>query len=215
MGNGMYQEVYRRLFDFYGPQNWWPGETPFEILIGAVLTQNTNWGNVEKAITKLREGGLLNYQNMRLASQHEIANCIRPSGYYNLKARRLQNLLQMIAECYDGELVNLLGDSTSSARCNLLKVKGVGPETADAILLYGGQHPVFVVDTYTHRVFSRHGLAPEECDYHDLQELFISNLPQDWQLYNEYHALIVMVGKEFCKKNNPLCEKCPLKGVEE
>lgn len=214
MGKTIFQDIYQCLYDYYGPQNWWPGETRFEILVGAVLTQNTNWANVEKAIVNLKSRGLLNYKEMRSASQIEIADCIRPSGYYNVKTKRLYNLLHMISECYGGELDALLDDNTYSARENLLSVKGVGPETADAILLYCGQHPVFVVDAYTHRVFSRHGLAPEECDYQELQELFTYNLRQDHQLYNEYHALIVMVGKEFCKKSTPLCEQCPLKGVE-
>lgn len=214
MGVNIFQEMYNRLFRYYGPQNWWPGETPFEIMVGAVLTQNTNWANVEKAITNLKERGFLEFSGLYAASLEELADCVRPSGYYNIKARRLHNLLQMIAEQYEGELDNLLADSTHSARSNLLTVKGVGPETADAILLYCGRHPVFVVDAYTHRVFSRHGLVPEECDYKELQDAFTARLPQDWRLYNEYHALIVMVGKEFCKKTTPLCEHCPLNGVE-
>lgn len=215
MADRRFLEIYSRLYDHYGPQNWWPGETPFEILVGAVLTQNTSWTNVVKAITALKDRGLLSYDALHAASAEEIAAAIRPSGYYNLKARRLANLLKMIAERYDGELTQLLADSTANARENLLQVQGVGPETADAILLYCGNHPLFVVDAYTHRVFSRHRLAPEECGYHELQELFTANLPEDPRLFNEYHALIVMVGKEFCKKGTPLCEHCPLKGVEE
>lgn len=213
MRTDLFLDIYERLYGHYGPQNWWPGETPFEILVGAVLTQNTNWTNVTKAIDNLRNRGLLSFSELRAATLEEIADCLRPSGYFNLKARRLHNLLEMISERYDGELDGLLEDSTASARVNLLSVKGVGPETADAILLYCGNHPVFVVDAYTHRVFSRHSLVPEECDYHELQEAFTARLPQDPRLYNEYHALIVMVGKDFCRKTNPLCEQCPLKGV--
>ena len=207
--------IYQRLYSYYGPQNWWPGETPFEILVGAVLTQNTNWSNVVKAINNLKARQMLSFDTLQAAAVEEIAECIRPSGYYNLKAQRLGNLLQMIDREYGGELDGLLSDQTSRARDNLLSVKGIGPETADAILLYCGNHPLFVVDAYTHRVFSRHSLVPEECDYNELQELFMDTLHPDPQLYNEYHALIVRVGKEYCKKSNPLCEQCPLMGVEE
>lgn len=207
-------EVYNRLSEYYGPQNWWPGDTKFEILVGTVLTQNTNWLNVTKAIDNLRNAGLLSFEAMSEAPPDELAEFIRPSGYYNIKAKRLHNLLRMIIDTYSGDLDSLLDDVIENARANLLSVKGVGPETADAILLYCGNHPVFVVDAYTHRVFSRHGLVPEECDYHELQEEFTSRLAPDSQLYGEYHALIVMVGKQFCKKNSPLCSSCPLVGIE-
>lgn len=202
------------MYDYYGPQKWWPGETPIEILVGAILTQNANWRNVESAIDNLKTSGLLSFDALHAASLEEIAYCIRPSGYYNIKAKRLRNVFQMILNQYDGELDRLLEDEITEAREKLLSVKGVGPETADAILLYCGGHPVFVVDTYTHRVFSRHSLVPDECSYDELQEEFISRLPLDSGLFNEYHALIVRVGKEFCKKATPLCEQCPLKGVE-
>lgn len=215
MAVNLFQEIYERLFAYYGPQNWWPGETPFEIVVGAVLTQNTNWTNVAKAIANLRQRGLLNFSALCSAPLAEVSECIRPSGYFNVKANRLHGLLRMITEHYNGDLDELFADSTHSARQHLLSVKGVGPETADAILLYGGNHPVFVVDAYTHRVFSRHKLVAEECGYDELQEAFTARLPQDRQLFNEYHALIVMVGKDFCKKGTPLCENCPLKGVEE
>lgn len=215
MGNTRMYDIYQRLYRYYGPQHWWPGETPFEILVGAVLTQNTNWRNVVKAIDNLKERQLLVFHGLHGATVEEIAGCIRPSGYYNVKAARLRNLLLMISHQYGGELEALLADETSRARANLLSVKGIGPETADAILLYCGNHPLFVVDAYTHRVFSRHGLAPEECDYDELQALFMDSLPSDPQLYNEYHALIVRVGKDYCKKGNPQCEGCPLLGVEE
>lgn len=214
MAGGLYLDIYDRLLTHYGPQYWWPAESPFEVLVGAVLTQNTNWTNVVKAIANLRTEGLLSFGALQAASPEVVAQCIRPSGYYNVKARRLINLLEMITGEYGSSLEALLADTTESARGKLLAVKGIGPETADAILLYGGGHPIFVVDAYTHRVFSRHGLAPEECDYHTLQELFVDNLPMESKLYNEYHALIVRVGKDFCKKGNPLCEQCPLKGVE-
>lgn len=209
----VYFEMYTRLYAHYGPQHWWPADTSFEVVVGAVLTQNTNWGNVEKALTNLREHELLSFDALLHSTPEVIADLIRPSGYYNIKARRLKNLLEMIDHEYGGELDALLADETDHVRSNLLAVKGVGPETADAILLYGGSHPLFVVDAYTHRIFSRHGLAPEECDYHTLQELIVDGIPCDPQIYNEYHALLVQVGKEYCKKGNPLCGDCPLKGV--
>lgn len=214
MRSETFLKIYHRLYDYYGPQKWWPGETPIEILVGAILTQNANWRNVESAIDNLKTSGLLSFDALHAASLEEIAYCIRPSGYYNIKAKRLRNVFQMILNQYDGELDRLLEDEITEAREKLLSVKGVGPETADAILLYCGGHPVFVVDTYTHRVFSRHSLVPDECSYDELQEEFISRLPLDSGLFNEYHALIVRVGKEFCKKATPLCEQCPLKGVE-
>jgi endonuclease-3 related protein len=213
--DNIYTEVYQNLFDHFGPQNWWPGETPFEIIVGAVLTQNTNWGNVSKAIDNLKDAGLLSFSSLKLLTVDEIASYIRPSGYYNLKAKRLRNLLDMIEEVYFGELDLFLKDSLESGRDNLLSVKGVGPETADSILLYACGLPTFVIDTYTHRVFSRHQLVDEETDYESMQDLFVSQLPQEVQLYNEYHALIVRVASTYCKKTNPLCEQCPLQGVNE
>jgi endonuclease-3 related protein len=213
--NNLYHEVYQRLYGHFGPQGWWPGETPFEIIVGAVLTQNTNWGNVAKAISNLKGRDVLSYEAFRLLSVDEIAVLIRPSGYYNLKAQRLRNLLDMIGERYDDDLQLFLGDSYDAARENLLSVKGVGPETADSILLYACGHPAFVIDMYTHRVFSRHRLVDEETDYESMQYLFTSKLPEDVQLFNEYHALIVRVASAYCKKNNPLCEQCPLQGINE
>ena len=209
----MYTEVYQNLFDHFGPQNWWPGETAFEIIVGAVLTQNTNWRNVSKAIDNLKQAELLDFNSLKLLTVDEIATYIRPSGYYNLKAKRLRNLFDMIEEIYCGDLDLFLQDSLASGRENLLSVKGVGPETADSILLYACKLPTFVIDMYTHRVFSRHQLVDEETDYDSMQDLFVSQLPQDVQLFNEYHALIVRVASMYCKKTNPLCEQCPLQGV--
>ena len=204
------QEIYDRLYQFYGPQNWWPAESRIEMLVGAVLTQNTNWQNVRKAIDALRTEGLLSFEALSSISVDTLSLFIKSSGYYNLKAKRLKNLLQMIEDEYGGCLDDLLENEPHSARESLLSVKGIGPETADSILLYAGGHPLFVVDTYTHRIFSRHNLVPDDCDYQSLQDLFMDNLPHDSQLFNEYHALIVKTAKQFCKKNKPLCEKCPL-----
>ena len=168
-------EIYDRLNFHFGPQNWWPADTPFEVVVGAVLTQNTNWKNVEKSLNTLKQAGLLNFQSLAVLSEAELADHIRSSGYYNLKARRLKNLLRMIATDYQGEIDTLFREETSVARQALLQVKGIGPETADAILLFAGNHPIFVVDAYTHRILSRHNLVPEECDYQDLQDVFTVN----------------------------------------
>lgn len=211
-GKKTFAEVYELLFAHYGPQHWWPGETAIEIVVGAVLTQNTNWTNVTKAIGNLREAGVLSFPALLELSMEELAAYVRPSGYYNIKSKRLKNLLLMIRDRYHGDLEVLLNDETGIARKNLLSVPGIGPETADSILLYAGNHPVFVVDAYTHRVFSRHGLIAEESDYHAIQEEFMSRLPEEISLYNEYHALLVMVGKDFCRKTKPLCGQCPLRG---
>jgi endonuclease III related protein len=207
--------VYDRLYSYYGSQGWWPGDTPLEMMVGAVLTQNTNWTNVEKAIMNLKDAGQLSFSGLREMSLELLAEYIRPSGYYNIKARRLKNLFQMIEDEYEGEPGFLIEDSLESSRENLLKVKGVGPETADSILLYAAEKPVFVIDTYTHRVFSRHHLVEEDTDYFSLQQEFMDSLPQDVALFNEFHALIVAVAKEFCKKKKPRCSECPLQRVEE
>lgn len=208
-----YSEAYRLLYDHFGPQNWWPGDTPFEIMVGAILTQNTNWSNVQKAIDNLKTEDLLSYHSLSRLTADEIAQMIRPAGYYNLKAQRLRNLFDMVATIYDDDLELFLGDDLGAARENLLAVKGVGPETADSILLYACGHPVFVVDMYTHRVFSRHNMVEEETDYQTIQQVFTTHLPEDMQLYNEFHALIVRLAVTFCKKKKPLCEKCPLQGL--
>ncbi len=215
MNTNNYSEAYRLLYDHFGPQDWWPGDSPFEIMIGAVLTQNTNWSNVKKAIDNLKSEDLLRYESLCQVSVDELAQLIRPAGYYNLKAQRLRNLLDMIATHYQGELALFLEDDVQSARENLLAVKGVGPETADSILLYACEKPVFVVDMYTHRVFSRHNMVEEETDYSTIQNVFLDNLPRDIQLYNEFHALIVRVAGTFCKKTKPLCEQCPLQGLNQ
>jgi len=210
MTENVFRDIYTTLLDHFGPQNWWPSESSFEMVVGAVLTQNTSWINVSKAIENLRNAGLLQLDLLVALSPAELAPYIRPAGYYNLKAKRLLNLLRMIVNEYDGSLHNLLEDELDSARQNLLQVNGIGEETADSILLYAGGQPIFVVDAYTHRVFSRHNLLAEETSYQEIQERFMDNLPADTALFNEYHALIVKVAKEFCKKKEPLCQHCPL-----
>lgn len=208
-------EIYELLRSHFGLQHWWPADTSFEVMVGAILVQNTNWGNVEKAIGNLRDAGVLDYPSLVAMSPDEIAYFIRPSGYYNIKAQRLKNLLTMIADKYSGELDQFFQDDPDSLRMNLLGVKGVGFETADSILLYACNQPVFVVDAYTHRVLSRHNLVEDEVDYETMQSLFVDNLPSDVELYNEYHALLVKTAATYCKKNNPLCGQCPLQGVGE
>jgi endonuclease III related protein len=213
MAGNVFKEIYATLLSYYGPQRWWPAETPFEMVVGAILTQNTNWKNASKAIDRLKQAGLLSLENIDSLSLEELASCVRPAGYYNLKAQRLKNLVRMLLEEYGGDLSLLANEDWQQSRQKLLSVKGIGEETADSILLYACAQPVFVVDTYTHRVFSRHNLLEEECSYGDIQERFMDHLPADAALFNEYHALIVRVAKEYCKKNNPCCAACPLQGL--
>jgi endonuclease-3 related protein len=206
-------EIYQTLFEAFGPQDWWPGETPFEVMVGAVLTQNTNWRNVSRAITHLKGADLLSLEALTALPTPLLADKIRPAGYYNLKADRLKNLLHFINSEYQGDLEAFLGEKPETLRQGLLSVRGIGPETADSIILYGAHKPVFVVDAYTYRILFRHGLISEEAGYHDIQELFQQALPESAALFNEYHALLVRLGKEFCKKNNPLCASCPMEGI--
>lgn len=207
-GNVLY-DAYEALLDHFGPQHWWPAETPFEVIVGAVLTQNTSWKNVDLALENLREAGLLHLEGLRALHHDELAELIRPAGYFRLKARRLRNLLDLIHDQHEGSLEHFLSTDLPTLREQLLKVNGVGPETADSILLYAAGKPTFVIDTYTHRVARRHGWIEPEADYHDLKEYFEGGLPEDVSLYNEYHALLVRVGHEFCKPR-PRCEDCPL-----
>ena len=205
--------MFRLMFDRFGPQDWWPGETELEMMVGAILTQNTNWKNVEKAIANLKRKGLLSFEALLSLKSDELADEIRPAGYYNVKAGRLKNLITFVQETCDGKPFRYLRDKTGVLREGLLSVKGVGPETADSILLYAAHRPVFVVDTYTLRMMSRHDLVLEDAGYDDLQKIFMDNLPEDAGLFNEFHALIVQVGKNYCGKK-PRCEKCPLSGWE-
>lgn len=204
--------LYEALLAHFGPQHWWPGDSPFEVMVGAVLTQNTNWQNVASALANLKGEGLLSFAGLEALPTEALAEKIRPSGYYRLKAGRLKNLLAFIRAEYGSDLEAFFGDRLPEVREKLLGVQGIGPETADSILLYAAEKPVFVVDAYTHRILARHGLLFEEAGYHDIQELFTASLPEDVSLYNEYHALLVRLGKELCKKGKPLCERCPLEG---
>lgn len=205
-------QIYDLLLSRYGEQGWWPGSGCFETLLGAILTQNTNWGNVEKAINKLKAADALDADKLYHMNQDTLAELIRPAGYYNLKAARLKNFLNWLYENYDGNLDRLSNMSVYSLRQELLSVKGIGRETADSILLYAFEKPVFVIDTYTARVIIRHGLMDQEADYEQLGDLFESNLPADTRLYNEFHALLVQAGKNHCKPK-PKCSGCPLESL--
>lgn len=201
--------IYDTLLQFFGEQGWWPAETPFEVMVGAVLTQNTAWRNVERAIENLKEAGVLTPQGLIGLNETKLAGLIRPAGYYNVKARRLKHLMNFLDEEYGGDLERMFTEPLSSLRGKLLAVKGIGPETADSILLYAGGKPIFVVDAYTRRVLFRHGMITKGASYGDIQDLFMRGLPLDVALYKEYHALFVRLAKTFCK-TNPLCAECPV-----
>jgi len=205
-------QIYQKMFEALGPRQWWPGETPFEVVIGAILTQNTNWSNVEKAINNLKTAGKLSPVGIYELSVTELAKLIRPSGFFNVKAKRVKAFINWLFSRYEGNLSKMLDQDLQILRGELLSVKGIGPETADSILLYAGNKPTFVVDAYTHRIFSRHELIPEESTYDEMKSFFEENLPKDVQLFNEYHALLVNVGKMFCKTRK-VCEPCPLKDI--
>lgn len=202
-------DFYQVIHDAYGPQHWWPGETPFEVMVGAVLTQNTAWGNVEKAISNLRQAGMLDPHKIAAVPQEQLARLIRPSGYFNIKARRLKSLVNWFVDNCEGDPEQLYAFSTEALREALLSVKGVGRETADSIVLYAADKPTFVVDAYTFRILYRHHLVDDDADYESIKELFESNLSEEVSLYKEYHALIVQVGKNHCKPKAK-CNGCPL-----
>ncbi len=204
--------MYGALRDAFGHQGWWPGRSRFEVVAGAILTQNTNWRNVEKAIANLRAAGALDPAAMGRLAPAELASLIRPAGYFNVKARRLKAFLAWLLEEHGGSLDRMFARPLGPLREGLLSVKGIGPETADSILLYAGRKPSFVVDAYTWRLLTRHGLVPEETSYDEMKALFEENLPADVPLFNDFHAQIVRVGKEFCRKSAPRCDAgCPLK----
>ena len=212
-GGDQLMTFYETLLAHYGPQNWWPGDTPFEVMVGAVLTQNTNWLNVEKAITNLKAADKLSAWAIDSLDHEELAQLIRPAGYFNIKARRLKNLITWLCQDYDGSVEALNRLSVPRLREELLSVNGIGRETADSIILYALEKPTFVVDTYTYRVLCRHGCIDPESDYEQTKDFCESHLLQDVALYNEFHALIVQVGKNHCKPR-PKCTDCPLECYE-
>ncbi len=202
--------MYGAMLDHLGPSHWWPGETRFEIAVGAILTQNTNWGNVSKAIRNLKEASVLDAKSMYALNQEELAELIRPAGYFRLKAKRLHHFLTFLRASCGFDMEELLDRELDDLRCALLEVNGIGPETADSILLYALDKPSFVVDAYTARMMQRHGLVPEDIMYPELREFFMDVLSPDIRLFNEFHALIVRVGAGWCKKKQPQCTSCPL-----
>ncbi len=199
--------VYQALFDRFGPQHWWPGDSPWEIAVGAILTQQVAWKNVEKAIGALKEKRLLGIDEMIGADAGTIKELIRPVGFYNQKTARLLDFALYVKNHY-GNIEKMLDGETLKVRGELLSLKGIGRETADSILLYAGRHPIFVIDAYTRRFAGCIGIDPEQ-DYDDLRAVFESWLERNPQLFNEYHALIVKLGKEHCR-TKPLCEGCPV-----
>ncbi|MFA5865926.1 MAG: endonuclease III domain-containing protein [Phycisphaerae bacterium] len=201
---------YETMLKSFSHQHWWPGDTPLEIMIGAVLTQNTNWKNVELAINNLKRENLLDIEKLVKIPPTDLAQLIKPAGYFTVKTKRLQNLIRFVWQNYKGDLGRFFDQSIGSLREELLSVSGVGPETADDIILYAAQKPTFVVDAYTYRIALRHHFIAQEDDYQTIKDFFESNLPADVHLYNEYHALLVAAGKNFCKRKIPLCDQCPL-----
>ena len=202
--------MYEILNDYFGDLNWWPGETPFEIAVGAILTQNTNWTNVEKAIENLKSANLLSPGRLLKEKDDTVRELIRSSGYYNVKTRRLKAFLCFLESEYGGAMERMFEEELPTLREKLLSVKGIGEETADSILLYGGGKTVFVVDAYTRRILGRHGIIDDDYSYGDIQKLFMTHLAPDVSLYNQYHALLVNTGKQFCRRE-PRCRECPLK----
>lgn len=203
-------EYFNSLFATFGPQHWWPGKTPFEVIVGAILTQNTSWKNVELAIANLRQAKLLAPRAIERAPIAEIEQRIRPSGYFRQKARKLKAFCAFLRHEYRGSLVRMFKEPTLRLREKLLHVFGIGRETADSILLYAGGHPVFVVDAYAKRLLARHKWIEEDAGYEDVRWAVEQQFPGNTKLFSEFHALIVQVGKTFCLKNQGLCGECPL-----
>jgi len=202
-------DIYRRLLGRFGPQHWWPAEEPFEVIVGAILTQSAAWGNVEKAIANLKAAGALSPTKLRRLQLPRLAKLVYPCGYYNAKALKLKSFAFWLGNHYDDNLNRLFAIDTDDLRQQLLSVQGVGQETADSILLYAAGKPVFVIDAYTRRILSRIGLAPEKDSYAGYQAFFMEHLPPDAEMFNEYHALLVRLGKEVCRRR-PVYPQCCL-----
>ncbi len=205
----MLMEFYRALHAHFGHRNWWPAKSAFEVCVGAVLTQNTAWKNVAKAIDNLSTASALDARAIYDLPPADLAELIRPAGYYNVKAKRLRNFVKHLVEKHGGDLRSLFALPLEQLRAELLSINGVGKETADSIILYAARKPIFVVDAYTKRVLVQHSLISEEADYDSIQELFHDSLPLDEPLFNDFHAQFVAVGHHYCKKK-PLCQECPL-----
>src|SRR4030066_1685881 len=206
------RKIYHKLYQTFGPQHWWPGKTPLEIAIGAILTQNTNWGNVEKAIDNLKKQNALSARVIHKMPVRLLSELIRPTGYFNIKAKRLKSFIDFLMNDYHGSMKKMKNEDIHSLKKKLLSINGIGPETADSIILYALEKPVFVIDAYTKRVLSRHGIMNHDASYDTFQGLFHSKLKENIGLYNEYHALFVRLAKENCR-TRPLCAGCPLEGM--
>jgi len=204
--------LYKGIYKSFGPQHWWPARTRFEIIVGAILTQNTAWTNVEKAIANLAKAKLLAPRSLKDIKKKRLAYLIKPSGYYNIKTERLKSFVNFLYKRYGGSLKKMFSQDVQSLREELLGVKGLGKETVDSILLYAGKRPIFVVDAYTKRILSRHNIISDDKDYDSIQRLFMDNLPSDQSLFGEYHALLVRLAKDICKKI-PKCNLCPVKKI--
>ncbi|MFC1568537.1 endonuclease III domain-containing protein [Candidatus Margulisiibacteriota bacterium] len=202
-------KIYSLLFDRFGPQHWWPGSSPFEVIIGAILTQSANWSNVELAIANLKRAKVLSPHSLYKIKTAKLQKLIRPSGYFRAKAKKVKAFVKYLVENYDGSLKKMFKKPIPELRAELLSIHGIGPETADSIILYAANKPTFVVDAYTKRIGNRVGLFKSD-KYYDIKDYFEANLPGKYQLYNEYHALIVALGKYFCKPR-PACSECPVK----
>lgn len=204
--------IYERLERFFGDLQWWPGESAFEVAVGAILTQNTNWANVEKAIGQLKAQGVMEPRALHGLDDETLANLIRPSGYFRVKTKRLKAFLEVLCGDFKGDLGLMLSGDLQHARQRLLGISGIGEETADSMLLYAGGRPVFVVDAYTRRILTRHGIIEGKLPYGEIQRLFMTHLPRDAGVYNQYHAMIVATGKRFCR-TEPRCGECPLRRI--
>lgn len=205
------QHYFDALFRAHGEQHWWPGRTPFEVIVGAILVQNTSWTNAARAIGNLRGARLLTPASIDKIPLAKLTHLVRPSGYFRQKARKLKAFVRFLREHHRGSLKAMFRTPTPQLRAQLLRVHGIGPETADSILLYAGNHPVFVIDAYTRRILERHGLAHGKQSYEEVRGLFEQSLPNDPRLFNEYHALIVHTGKHHCRNRAPVCSTCALR----
>lgn len=205
--------VYDLLLAHYGVQNWWPAESAWEIMVGAILTQNTSWQNVDKALNNLRRENLLSPAAMRTLEIARLQELVRSAGFVTSKPKRLKGLVEFLYEFYGGDTANLRGGDLNTQRAQLLALNGVGPETADVILLYVAEQPTFVIDAYTRRIFYRLGWVPETVTYNELQALFMSHLPVEVPLFKEYHALLDVHAKLTCTKRAPRCVECPLNDI--
>lgn len=204
------EAFYEELLRQFGPQRWWPARTRLEVILGAILTQNTTWQNAARAISSLRDAGLLRWPRLRQASVSQLESCVRPAGYFRQKARAIHAFVEWLSTTHHGSLDMLFRQPPQRARAQLLALRGLGPETADAILLYAGKLPFFVADTYTRRILARHNLISPEDSYAATQEFLQQYLPPDEGLYNEFHALLVETGKRHCKRKAAQCQGCPL-----